>query len=53
MKTIAILFATTILLSTGAWAQAEDMKWHTEYQAALQEARESGKPLLVAFRCIP
>ena len=27
--------------------------WHTDYQAAKAEARRSGKPLFVVFRCQP
>jgi hypothetical protein len=27
--------------------------WHTDYAAARAEAKRSGKPLFVAFRCEP
>ncbi len=27
--------------------------WHSDYAAALQEARRSGKPLFLVFRCEP
>ncbi|MEM9015455.1 MAG: hypothetical protein AAGC68_00480 [Verrucomicrobiota bacterium] len=29
------------------------LKWHHSYAAALAEARESGKPLFLEFRCAP
>lgn len=53
MKTIARTFVATIVLSAGAWGQTEEIGWHSTYGAALEEARETGKPLLVAFRCVP
>jgi len=42
-----------VVFSAVSHASADDLTWHTSYPTALQEARETGKPLLVAFRCIP
>lgn len=53
LKTRAIFFVVTLVLGSGAFAQAQELVWHTKYEIALQEARETGKPLLVAFRCVP
>ncbi len=27
--------------------------WHEDYRLAMQESERSGKPLLLAFRCVP
>jgi hypothetical protein len=27
--------------------------WHTDYAAGRAEARRTGKPMLVTFRCVP
>jgi hypothetical protein len=29
-----------------------DAAWHTDYDKALAEARQSGKPLFVVFACL-
>jgi len=45
-----------LLLSVPAFAQRNDPKvngWHTDYAAARAEAKRSGKPLFVVFRCEP
>lgn len=34
-------------------AVAQDIHWHTDYKAALEEARAANKPILLAFRCAP
>jgi hypothetical protein len=53
MKAITGIFVAAMILGSGAWGQHDDLTWHTEYASALQEARDTGKPLLVGFRCIP
>jgi hypothetical protein len=53
MKTIAAIF----LLSLAAIAQSkpgdDEIVWLDNYQAALKEARATGKPLFLEFRCEP
>jgi hypothetical protein len=35
-------------------AQADDrLIWHDNYEAALEEARATGKPIFLEFRCWP
>ena len=46
----------TLLLAAPAVAQRGAPKaagWHTDYAAARAEARRTGKPLFVVFRCEP
>ena len=54
-----VLAAFAILLSSGA-ANAQPRKldpakygWHTDYAAAKAEARRTGKPIFLVFRCEP
>jgi hypothetical protein len=46
----------SLILAAPAFAQRVTPKatgWHTDYAAARAEARRTGKPLFVAFRCEP
>jgi hypothetical protein len=46
----------SLLIAAPAFAQKVNPKaagWHTDYAAARAEARRTGKPLFVAFRCEP
>jgi len=46
----------SLLLAAPAFAQRNNSKangWHTDYAAARAEAKRSGKPLFVVFRCEP
>jgi hypothetical protein len=46
----------SLLLALPAFAQRNNPKangWHTDYAAARAEAKRSGKPLFVVFRCEP
>jgi hypothetical protein len=36
-----------------AEARAQAPPWRTDYAAARAEARRTGKPLFVVFRCVP
>ena len=51
------MFGRTMLVAGAAvmavGAAAQEIEWHSSYAAALAEARDSGKPLIVAFRCVP
>ena len=46
-----------LLLATAAPAQtgkaATKFGWHTDYEAARAEARRTGKPIFLVFRCEP
>jgi hypothetical protein len=45
-----------LLVAAPAFAQKVNPKatgWHTDYAAARAEAKRTGKPLFVAFRCEP
>ena len=33
--------------------EAREYGWLTNYRAAKDEARKSGKPIMVVFRCVP
>lgn len=53
MRTVLFL---TLLCASSAVAQRVNPKatgWHTDYAAARAEAKRTGKPLFVAFRCEP
>lgn len=39
--------------ATVAAAQDNELTWHESYAAARAEAESTGKPLFVAFRCVP
>jgi hypothetical protein len=53
------LMSSALLLLAAAGAPAQTDKpaaaygWRTDYAAARAEARRTGKPLLVVFRCEP
>ena len=47
-------FAVAAVLAAFAWsAQAQQIHWHNDYAAAREEARKTGKPIFLAFRCAP
>jgi hypothetical protein len=58
MRLMLTLLATIVLVSS-ATAQspasrvAGKMGWHTSLDAARAEARKTGQPLMVVFRCDP
>ena len=46
----------SLVVAASAFAQKGNPKatgWHTDYAAAKAEARRTGKPLFVSFRCEP
>jgi hypothetical protein len=46
------LLAWTVALGSGsAEAQDEAANWLGDYQEAVHQAKQTGKPLLVEFRC--
>jgi hypothetical protein len=49
------LIAVFAVLAFGSSVHASQPKppWTGDYSAAKAEARQTGKPLLVVFRCVP
>ena len=49
--------AAVILFSLASYAQgnqsADDIVWLGTYEAALKEARATGKPIFLEYRCEP
>ena len=43
----------TCALSLATLAFAEDLTFFPHYAEALAEAKATGKPLLIEFRCVP
>lgn len=52
MKPLFSVIAVALGLMSGL-AAAQEIHWFNHYPDALAEARRTGKPLLVAFRCVP
>ena len=53
MRTAVIV---SLVVVSSAFAQKGNPKstsWHTDYAAARAEAKRTGKPLFVTFRCEP
>ena len=49
-------FVVSLLIAAPAFAQKVNPKatgWYSDYAAARAEAKRTGKPLFVAFRCEP
>ncbi len=42
-----------LLLALCSLAAAQRLAWHTSYKEGRREAEETGKPLLISFRCVP
>ena len=50
------IVVASLLFAAPAFAQRANPKaagWHSDYAAARAEAKRTGKPLFVAFRCEP
>jgi hypothetical protein len=45
LLTLAVIAASPVL--------AQEIRWHDNYPAAMEEATRTNKPLLVSFRCVP
>ena len=51
-----IAVVVSLVVVSSAFAQKGNPKatgWHTDYATARAEARRTGKPLFVTFRCEP
>lgn len=56
MRPTLAAVAAVVLLPAAAPAQDVNPKqhgWHTDYAAARAEARKTGKPIMLVFRCNP
>jgi hypothetical protein len=49
MRALSLVALSVFVLSTSA--EDNTIHWRGDYRGALQEAKASGKPLLVEFRC--
>lgn len=47
------LFAALALTAPAAKPDPKATGWFTDYPAALAEAKRTGKPLMLVFRCDP
>jgi len=52
---LCVVFATLVAAgnSLAAKPDAKKFGWHTDYASAKAEARRTGKPILLIFRCEP
>lgn len=56
MKTWMLLAGLVVVPASPGFAGAQDkgdQGWHTDYIAAKELARKTGKPMMVVFRCGP
>ena len=50
---LAIGLIIPVAAAAGQPADDDTLEWLDDYQAALARAQETGRPLLVEFRCAP
>lgn len=53
MKRLARFSLIALGLVLAVDVLAQDIRWHDNYDAAMEEATRTNKPLLVSFRCVP
>ncbi len=46
----AIVLAVSLVTPLAA---AQEIEWHTDYRSMIADARETGKPIFLSFRCAP
>ncbi len=57
--TIVSRISSTVMALTAALAlcaleaAATDIFWHSTYDSAMSEAKATGKPIFLEFRCVP
>ena len=44
-------FALVACLASALPAQGDDISWHDNYDEAIREAKRTGKPIFLEFRC--
>ena len=47
-----VVLTVALLFAPAAFAQQE-LYWHSNYEDALEEARKTGKPIFLEYRCSP
>jgi hypothetical protein len=50
---LVVLAGSAGLLATRLLAQNDEINWLENYSDALREARKTGKPIFLEFRCEP
>ncbi len=45
------LFALVASLASSLSAQGDDISWYDKYDDAIREAKRTGKPIFLEFRC--
>ena len=40
-------------LVAAANVSSQEIRWHDNYGAAMEEVQRTNKPMLLAFRCVP
>ncbi|MCH8203675.1 MAG: hypothetical protein IID09_00855 [Candidatus Hydrogenedentes bacterium] len=48
-----LLFVLGLTASAAAQSAADELTWLNDYGVARAHARDTGRPLLVSFRCVP
>ena len=48
-----ILAIAALTCSSLAFAQDDGLHWFNDYAAAIREAKSTGKPIFLEFRCEP
>ena len=48
-----LLFLLGLTASAAAESAADEVAWLSDYDIARAHARDTGRPLLVSFRCVP
>lgn len=54
MKRIfASILLSCVVMGSTSYAQDDRFNWINSYKEGLRQARETGKPMLLSFRCVP
>ncbi|MBI2686840.1 MAG: hypothetical protein HYX27_11035 [Acidobacteria bacterium] len=53
MKSAAVLFLLPVALLAQTKLTDDEIVWLDNYQTALKEARATGKPIFLEYRCEP
>ena len=54
LRLLAIVtLCTAACAALPAKANADDISWISSYHEGLRQAKVSGKPILLTFRCVP
>lgn len=53
MKSAALLFLLPFALGAQPQAADDEIVWHDNYKQALEQAKATGKPIFLEYRCEP